>query len=148
MTNFANVLHLYAIKLIVPNKLPCKCLSECLFSCGLCIYYLVCLLKSLNRIKGGWGWRLSLGLAGIPAILLTIGSLIVFDTPISLIGRGKLEEGERVLMKIRGTDDVELEFEELLEASIVAKEVKDPFRNLIMKKNRPQLVVAVALQVT
>lgn len=105
-------------------------------------------MKSLNRIKGGLGWRLSLGLAGIPAILLTIGSLIVFDTPISLIERGKLEEGERVLMKIRGTDDVELEFEELLEASLVAKEVKHPFRNLIMKKNRPQLVVAVALQVT
>ncbi|KAK1380067.1 Sugar transport protein 13 [Heracleum sosnowskyi] len=99
------------------------------------------------KIKGGWGWRLSLGLAGIPAILLTIGSLMVFDTPISLIERGKHEEGKRVLRKIHGTDDVELEFKELLEASLVAKEVRDPFRNLIMKKNRPQLVVAVALQI-
>ncbi|KAI4311276.1 hypothetical protein MLD38_036182 [Melastoma candidum] len=30
-----------------------------------------------NKIKGGWGWRLSLGLAGIPAALLTLGALMV-----------------------------------------------------------------------
>lgn len=99
------------------------------------------------KIKGGWGWRLSLGLAGIPALLLTVGSLIVSDTPNSLIERGKLEEGKRVLRKIRGIDNVEPEFEELVEASRVAKEIKRPFRNLMKKKNRPQLIIAVALQI-
>ncbi|KAI4378871.1 hypothetical protein MLD38_016294 [Melastoma candidum] len=44
-----------------------------------------------NKIKGGWGWRLSLGLAGIPAVLLTVGALMVVDTPNSLIERD--EEG-------------------------------------------------------
>lgn len=91
---------------------------------------------------------MSLGLAGIPAILLTVGSLLVLDTPNSLIERGKLEEGKRVLRKIRGIDNVEPEFEELVEASRVAKEVKSPFKNLLKKKNRPQLIIAVALQVT
>lgn len=99
------------------------------------------------KIEGGWGWRVSLGLAGIPALLLTVGSLIVLDTPNSLIERGKLEEGKRVLRKIRGIDNVEPEFEELVEASRVAKEVKRPFRNLIKKKNRPQLIIAVSMQI-
>ncbi|KAK7308071.1 hypothetical protein VNO77_41665 [Canavalia gladiata] len=100
-----------------------------------------------NKIKGGWGWRLSLGLAGIPAILLTLGATLVVDTPNSLIERGRLEEGKAVLKKIRGTDNIEPEFLELVEASRVAKEVKHPFRNLLKRRNRPQLVISIALQI-
>lgn len=99
------------------------------------------------KISGGWGWRLSLGLAGIPALLLTIGALLVVDTPNSLIERGHLEKGKAVLRKIRGTDKIEPEFKELVEASRLAKQVKHPFRNLLQRRNRPQLVIAVALQI-
>lgn len=99
------------------------------------------------KIKGGWGWRISLGLAGIPALLLTVGALLVVDTPNSLIERGRLDEGKAVLKRIRGTDKVEPEFLELVEASRVAKEVKHPFRNLLKRKNRPQLIIAMALQI-
>ncbi|GJX19556.1 sugar transport protein 13 [Tanacetum coccineum] len=99
------------------------------------------------KIKGGWGWRISLGLAGVPALLLTVGALLVVDTPNSLIERGKLEEGKTVLRKIRGTDNIELEYLELVEASRIAKEIKHPFRNLLQRKNRPQLVIVVALQI-
>ncbi|XP_010454987.1 PREDICTED: sugar transport protein 13 isoform X2 [Camelina sativa] len=99
------------------------------------------------KIKGGWGWRLSLGLAGIPALLLTVGALMVTETPNSLVERGRLDEGKAVLRRIRGTDNVEPEFADLLEASRLAKEVKHPFRNLLQRRNRPQLVIAVALQI-
>ncbi|CAA0812282.1 Sugar transport protein 13 [Striga hermonthica] len=99
------------------------------------------------KIKGGWGWRVSLGLAGIPAGLLTLGALLVVDTPNSLIERGHLEEGKAVLKRIRGTPNVEPEFLELVEASRVAKLVKHPFRNLLMRRNRPQLIIALALQI-
>ncbi|GER44705.1 major facilitator superfamily protein [Striga asiatica] len=99
------------------------------------------------KIKGGWGWRVSLGLAGIPAGLLTLGALLVVDTPNSLIERGHLDEGKAVLKRIRGTPNVEPEFQELVEASRVAKLVKHPFRNLLMRRNRPQLIIALALQI-
>jgi hypothetical protein len=102
----------------------------------------------LNRIKGGWGWRLSLGLAGFPALLLTAGALLVLETPNSLIERGRLDEGKTVLRKIRGTDKIEPEFLELVEASRVAKEVKHPFRNLLKRRNWPQLAITIALQVS
>ncbi len=88
-----------------------------------------------------------MGLAGFPAGLLTLGALFVVDSPNSLIERGKLEEGKAVLRKIRGTDKIEPEFNELVEASNIAKQVKHPFRNLLKRKNRPQLVIAVALQI-
>ncbi|ERN00839.1 hypothetical protein AMTRI_Chr03g140080 [Amborella trichopoda] len=99
------------------------------------------------KIKGGWGWRLSLGLAGIPALLLTIGALIVSETPNSLVERGRLDEGRAVLKRIRGTDNVEAEFAELVEASEAAKAVQHPFRNLLSRKNRAPLVIAIALQI-
>ncbi|KAM5569352.1 sugar transport protein MST4 [Rosa sericea] len=99
------------------------------------------------KISGGWGWRLSLGLAGVPAVMLTLGSLIVIDTPNSLIARGKLEEGKAALKKIRGVSNVEPEYLEIVEASRVASEVKHPMRNLLKRRNRPQLVIAVCMQI-
>ncbi|XP_022137810.1 sugar transport protein 13-like isoform X2 [Momordica charantia] len=100
-----------------------------------------------SKIQGGWGWRLSLGLAGIPALLLTLGAILVDDTPNSLIERGHLEKGKSVLRKIRGTDNIEPEYQEILEASRIAQEVKHPFRNLLMRRNRPPLVITILLQV-
>lgn len=36
-----------------------------------------------------WGWRLSLGLALIPASILTLGGLFLPESPNSLIERGR-----------------------------------------------------------
>ncbi|EXC17568.1 Sugar transport protein 13 [Morus notabilis] len=99
------------------------------------------------KIEGGWGWRLSLGLAGVPAVMLTVGSILVVDTPNSLIERGRLEEGKAVLRKIRGTDNIEPEFFDIVEASRISKEVKHPFRSLLKRRNRPQLIIAIFMQV-
>jgi hypothetical protein len=49
-----------------------------------------------------WGWRLSLGLAAVPSLALTIGCLFVPDTPNSLVDRGYPEEARRALEQIRG----------------------------------------------
>lgn len=51
-----------------------------------------------------YGWRLSLGLAVVPALMLTIGAFFLPETPNSLIERARLEEGRRVLQKIRGVE--------------------------------------------
>lgn len=90
-----------------------------------------------------WGWRLSLGLAGAPALLMTVGGFLLPETPNSLIERGQTEKGRQVLVKIRGTEDVNAEFQDMVEASEFAKSIKHPFRNLLEKRNRPQLVMAI-----
>ncbi|XP_078156545.1 sugar transport protein 8-like [Carex rostrata] len=93
------------------------------------------------------GWRIALGIAGIPATLLFVGSLLITETPTSLIERQKLTEGLNTLKKIRGIDNVTAEYDELVLASEMARQVKHPYRNLMKRKSRPQLVIAIAMQV-
>lgn len=90
-----------------------------------------------------WGWRLSLGLAAFPAMLMTLGGMFLPETPNSLIERGCFEKGRVILEKIRGTEDVSAEYDDMVDASELAKSIKHPFRNILQKRNRPQLVMAI-----
>ncbi|THU55816.1 hypothetical protein C4D60_Mb11t10590 [Musa balbisiana] len=94
-----------------------------------------------------WGWRLALGLAGVPATMLCLGSMVIAETPTSLIEREMLMEGLAMLKKIRGTDNVDAEYEEILHACEMARQVKQPFKNLMKRSSRPQLVIAIVMQV-
>ena len=94
-----------------------------------------------------WGWRAALGIAGVPACFLCFGSLFITETPTSLIEREKLDQGRAMLQRIRGVAKVDAEFEELVKASELARQVKHPFRNLMKRSSRPQLVIAIAMQV-
>lgn len=94
-----------------------------------------------------YGWRVSLGGAAVPAIILLIGSLMIVETPTSLIERGKRDEGLRTLKKIRGVDNVEKELEELLNSTAMAKQVKHPYRNLMKRSSRPLLICGTIFQV-
>ncbi|KAK4781321.1 hypothetical protein SAY87_017427 [Trapa incisa] len=90
-----------------------------------------------------WGWRLSLGLAAFPALLMTVGGLLLPETPNSLIERGEREKGRQVLENIRGTKEVDAEFQDIVDASEFANSIEHPFRNILEKRNRPQLVMGI-----
>jgi hypothetical protein len=90
-----------------------------------------------------WGWRLSLGFAAVPALLMTVGGIFIPETPNSLIERGSKEKGRKVLEKIRGTKDVDAEFQDMVDASEFANSIKHPFRNILEKRYRPELVMAI-----
>ncbi|XP_074269977.1 sugar carrier protein C-like [Silene latifolia] len=92
-----------------------------------------------------WGWRLSLGGAMVPAIIISIGALLLPDTPNSLIERGKHDEAMSKLRRVRGVDDVEDEFNDLVAASETSKLVEHPWRNLLQRKYRPHLTMAIAI---
>ncbi|BAT78522.1 Sugar transport protein [Vigna angularis] len=97
--------------------------------------------------KHTWGWRVSLGIAVAPAAVMTIGALLITDTPSSLVERGKIEEARRALRKARGSSfDVEPELDELIKWSQIAKSVdKEPFKTIFERKHRPHLVMAIAI---
>lgn len=97
------------------------------------------------KIKGGWGWRLSLGGAMVPALIITIGSLVLPDTPNSMIERGQNHEAREKLKRIRGVDDVDEEFNDLVAASDESKKVEHPWRNLLQRKYRPHLTMAILI---
>ncbi|KAA8528273.1 hypothetical protein F0562_035628 [Nyssa sinensis] len=96
--------------------------------------------------KLSWGWRLSLGLAVVPAAIMTLGALLISDTPTSLVERGKLTEARQSLSKARGNTDVEAELTDLIKSSEIAKAAnEEPFVTIFERQYRPHLVMVIAI---
>ncbi|KAK6130346.1 hypothetical protein DH2020_035903 [Rehmannia glutinosa] len=93
------------------------------------------------------GWRFSLGLAAVPGCVLFIGSLVITETPASLVQRGREEEGKAALKKIRGVEEVDPEFKQIVLACEQGKQVKQPFKKLFKKSGVPALIVSNSIQV-
>ncbi|XP_010035051.3 hexose carrier protein HEX6 isoform X1 [Eucalyptus grandis] len=99
-----------------------------------------------EKIEGGWGWRISLAMAAVPATTLIFGAFFLPETPNSLIQRSSdIDKAKSMLRRIRGTDDVQAELDDLVKASLISKTVRHPFRNIIKRKYRPQLVMSIAI---
>lgn len=62
----------------------------------------------------------------MPAIVLTLGGIFLPDTPNSLVQRGKVEEGRRVLVRIRGIEDVDEELDDIKAAVKQSESVCSP----------------------
>ncbi|KAK9178534.1 hypothetical protein WN943_027725 [Citrus x changshan-huyou] len=99
-----------------------------------------------QKIKGGWGWRISLAMAAAPASILTIGALFLPETPNSIIQRSNdHQKAERMLQRVRGTADVQAELDDLIRAGSISKTINHPFKKIIERKYRPQLVMAILI---
>ncbi|KAK9148416.1 hypothetical protein Scep_007173 [Stephania cephalantha] len=101
-----------------------------------------------EKIKGEWGWRVSLAMAAIPAFILTLGALCLPETPNSLIQRYDTHhKAKAMLQRVRGTAQVDTELEDLIAASILSKitQHQRPFKCILKRKYRPQLVMAIAI---
>uniref|UniRef100_J3L163 Major facilitator superfamily (MFS) profile domain-containing protein n=1 Tax=Oryza brachyantha TaxID=4533 RepID=J3L163_ORYBR len=98
-----------------------------------------------DKIAGGWGWRVSLGLAAVPAFIMSGGSLFLPDTPNSLLARGKEDEARTMLRRIRGTNDVGPEYDDLVAASEASKAIVNPCSTLLERRYRAQLVVSLRI---
>ena len=53
--------------------------------------------------------------------------MILPDTPNSLLARGKADESRAVLQRIRGTEEVDAEYEDIVTAVLTASTVKTPY---------------------
>lgn len=103
------------------------------------------LLNYIFAKFGDFGWRLSLGGAVVPALIIMLGSCILPETPNSLIERGHFDEAKRKLIKLRGVSAVDDEFNDLIAASEASKLVEHPWVNIAQRKYRPQLVMAICI---
>ncbi|KAK8332328.1 hypothetical protein V6Z12_A10G132600 [Gossypium hirsutum] len=80
-----------------------------------------------------YGWRVSLRIAG--------------HCPVhSLVEHGKESSGHTILQNIRGVEDVDSEFEQIVIASKIAQEVKHPCNKLMNCCSMPPLIIGVMLQ--
>lgn len=99
-----------------------------------------------EKIKNGSGWRISLALAAAPASILTLGTVFLPETPNSLIQRSNdYEKAKQMLQRIRGTQDVQIELDDLFRVGAVSKSVQHPFKNILQRRYRPQLVMSIAI---
>ncbi|KAK4722298.1 hypothetical protein R3W88_012531 [Solanum pinnatisectum] len=78
-----------------------------------------------NKISAGWGWRVSLGGAAVPALVILISSFFLDDTPI---------------------DNVDAELKDLVEASEASNKVEHPWKVLLrVRKYKPQLILSTLI---
>jgi SP family myo-inositol transporter-like MFS transporter 13 len=56
------------------------------------------------------GWRYMLGLAALPAVLQLMGFVVLPESPRYLISKGRNDEAMEALARIRGTQDVAIEY--------------------------------------
>mmetsp|Transcript_28770 Transcript_28770/g.63386 ORF Transcript_28770/g.63386 Transcript_28770/m.63386 type:complete len:544 (+) Transcript_28770:163-1794(+) len=99
----------------------------------------------MGQIDEDWNWRISVGSVGVLAVFMGVGTLILNDSPNGLIERGLLEEGKRVLRHVRGVEDVEAEFLDIVEAAEAANAVVNPWRTILQRRYLPQLTIAVLI---
>ncbi|KAM1522976.1 hypothetical protein ACFX15_012606 [Malus domestica] len=95
------------------------------------------------KVKGGYGWRVSLALAAVPSSMMTLAAIFLPDTPNSILERGNPEKAKKMLKKIRGTDNVDNEFQDLLAATDDAQKVENQWTNITQPRYRPQLVICI-----
>lgn len=106
----------------------------------------------MNGADAAWkintGWRLVLGLAGIPALLYLLVILPIPESPRWLVGKGKNEEAQRVLEKINGTIEASKEFINIKQSMKVNK--KNSWSDFnspgIKKALRVGIIIAVLQQ--
>ncbi|KAL4381972.1 hypothetical protein AHAS_Ahas04G0186900 [Arachis hypogaea] len=72
---------------------------------------------------------------------MLVGGIFCAETPNSLVEQGRFDETRKVLEKVRGTKNVDAEYQDLVEDNEEAQAVTSPFRTLLKRKYRPQLVI-------
>jgi sugar porter (SP) family MFS transporter len=87
-----------------------------------------------------------LGLAVVPALVFGIGMFFLPETPRWLIRGGQHEVAHRVLVRIRGLSDVNVEIEEI-RLSLAQQTESGRWTDLLRRQVRPALLVGLGLAV-
>ncbi|KAF7288752.1 MFS domain-containing protein [Mycena indigotica] len=113
-----------------------------------------------RNIPGSASWRIPLGVQIGPGVLLAFGALFLLPaSPRLLVLKGKYDEAEASLVKLRGRDDVLTKIELLemcVEAALISQSNSDSpkpgaqnefsaWRQLFSKKYRPRTLVGVLM---
>ena len=77
------------------------------------------------------GWRISLALAAVPGSILLLGGIFLPNTPNSLVELGRADMAKSVLQRVRGTKDVDEEFDSIIIADKAVRHLENPWRNIM-----------------
>lgn len=104
-------------------------------------YIVAALFSKVNE-----GWRYSLGLSGVPAVILFVGMFIAPESPRWLISHGRTEEARKILLKIYDNSDEETDREITEINDALSKHVDVKFREVFTRRMRRPLVIGILIQ--
>lgn len=105
--------------------------NQTMIASGMLLSYIMDYL--LKGLPEQFAWRLMLGLAAVPAIILFFGVMKLPESPRFLVKSNKLDEAKQVLSYIRNSDEeIKAELASILETAQVEETVSD-------KKSQPAL---------
>jgi sugar porter (SP) family MFS transporter len=113
-------------------------LNQLAITTGILVSYLID-----YGLSDSGNWRLMFGLAAIPAVALFIGMLFQKESPHWLIRQGRIDEARAVLRRVRASEEIDAEIQEVQEVS----QREGGYRDLISPRVRPLLMVGVLLAV-
>lgn len=116
-------------------------INQTMIVSGMLLSYVVdFLLKDLPETMA---WRLMLGLAAVPAIILFLGVLRLPESPRFLVKHGLVDEARRVLGYIRNTkDEVEAELADIKNMTATEANFKEPSLATLFSDKYRYLVTA------
>jgi sugar porter (SP) family MFS transporter len=116
-------------------------LNQLCITAGILVSYLVGF--ALAALPGGWRWMLGLG--ALPGVILTIGMMLLPESPRWLAGHGRMLDAGRVLQRLRGKADVSDEVNAL--RTDIAREGRQlaGWSELLSPRLRRPLVIGIGL---
>lgn len=120
-------------------------INQTMIVSGMLISYIVDFL--LQGLPEQIAWRLMLGLAAVPAVILFFGVLGLPESPRYLVKNGRLDEARRVLGYVRSEDQIEPELQQIHETARIEEEAlhTTSWATLLASKYRYLVVAGVGV---
>lgn len=90
-------------------------------------------------------WRIPLIIQVVPSIMLLFGMAWLFETPRWLCAHNRSEEALQVLCKIRGSEDVKEEMEQI-QSSLSVQAKNTSWKQVISVPHRKRLLLGISIQ--
>ncbi|MBC1943669.1 sugar porter family MFS transporter [Listeria booriae] len=90
-------------------------INQVMIVSGMLLSYIIDFL--LKGLPETWAWRLMLGIAAVPAIILFFGVLALPESPRFLVKSKKLVEASKVLSYIRKPEEVDKELDQIIKTA-------------------------------
>lgn len=120
-------------------------INQVMIASGMLLSYVAdYLLKGLPETMA---WRVMLGLAAVPALILFFGVLALPESPRFLVQSGRLEEAKRVLNYIRTPNEAEQEFEQIQLNVKQEKTTVTSWHTLFLEKYRSLVIAGIGVAV-
>jgi len=116
-------------------------LNQLCITGGILVSYLVG--YALAGAGGGWRWMLAIG--AVPGIILSLGMLVMPESPRWLAGHGRIDEAETVLRRLRGTSDVSREVGSLRRDIANENRRLSSAKELLSPRLRRPLIIGIGL---